>query len=290
MDGASGLWYVQLADGDVHRVTLDQLDEGFQAGHIDGETMVLAAGATRWAKLGQLAGIDEVAPIPAAPRVASPARVVPPSVPSLPAARPLHIAPPIGAAPAEPEPSSPRVISLESNRPVSVDLTDLALEAGLPRRSGKRWLAALTGLALICGASTVAVKRPGLAQRVSHYAVAAKSWAAAAVLPRRTAAKEEPPQIALTVAPVVTPPLITATATTTPTTPSADVSANPSPSRGVDEAKPRPHDGEKPPAARTKTRKAHPTTGTSPTAASAAGRTTFTTSGNKFDPLSSSIR
>ena len=38
MDGASDLWYVQLPDGDVHRVTLDQLDEGFQAGHIDGAT------------------------------------------------------------------------------------------------------------------------------------------------------------------------------------------------------------------------------------------------------------
>ncbi|MGD0676121.1 MAG: hypothetical protein ABSC94_11915 [Polyangiaceae bacterium] len=52
-------WYVKLSDGDVHRVTLDQLDEAFQAGHIDGDTMVLAAGASQWTTLGALAGIDE---------------------------------------------------------------------------------------------------------------------------------------------------------------------------------------------------------------------------------------
>ena len=52
-------WYVKLSDGDVHRVTLDQLDEAFQAGHIDGNTMVLASGATQWTKLGALAGIDD---------------------------------------------------------------------------------------------------------------------------------------------------------------------------------------------------------------------------------------
>lgn len=52
-------WYVKLSDGDVHRVTLDQLDEAFQAGHIDANTMVLASGATQWTKLGALAGIDD---------------------------------------------------------------------------------------------------------------------------------------------------------------------------------------------------------------------------------------
>src|SRR6202012_4504040 len=69
MDSSSGeLWYVKLADGDVHRVTLDQLDEAFQAGHIDGDTMVLEAGGSQWKKLGDLAGIDDDAvPIEAAP-------------------------------------------------------------------------------------------------------------------------------------------------------------------------------------------------------------------------------
>jgi hypothetical protein len=61
------LWYVMLADGDVHRVSLDQLDEAFQAGHIDQETLVLAAGARQWIPLGQLAGLDETPPPPQVP-------------------------------------------------------------------------------------------------------------------------------------------------------------------------------------------------------------------------------
>jgi len=56
------LWYVKTPDGDVHRVTLDQLDEAFQAGRIDENVMVLAAGATKWAKLGELAGLDDEPP------------------------------------------------------------------------------------------------------------------------------------------------------------------------------------------------------------------------------------
>jgi hypothetical protein len=69
MNSSSGdNWYVKLADGDVHRVTLDQLDEAFQAGHIDGETMVLASGGSEWNKLGELLGLDDDAvPIEAAP-------------------------------------------------------------------------------------------------------------------------------------------------------------------------------------------------------------------------------
>lgn len=61
MSGGENLWYVKTADGDVHRVTLDQLDEAFQAGRIEDDVMVLAPGATKWAKLSELAGLDEPA-------------------------------------------------------------------------------------------------------------------------------------------------------------------------------------------------------------------------------------
>jgi pyruvate/2-oxoglutarate dehydrogenase complex dihydrolipoamide acyltransferase (E2) component len=67
MSGDENLWYVKTDDGDVHRVTLDQLDEAFQAGRIDENVMVLAAGATKWAKLSALAGLDEPAPSPIVP-------------------------------------------------------------------------------------------------------------------------------------------------------------------------------------------------------------------------------
>jgi hypothetical protein len=68
MSGDENLWYVKTGDGDVHRVTLDQLDEAFQAGRIDENVMVLGGGASRWTKLGQLAGLDEP-PVP--PPIAS---------------------------------------------------------------------------------------------------------------------------------------------------------------------------------------------------------------------------
>jgi hypothetical protein len=55
----SDSWYVQLADGDVHRVTLDQLDEAFQLGHVGASTMVLAPEGGRWMRLGHIASIDE---------------------------------------------------------------------------------------------------------------------------------------------------------------------------------------------------------------------------------------
>jgi hypothetical protein len=64
MSGDENLWYVKTDDGDVHRVTLDQLDEAFQAGRINENVMVLGGSATRWTKLGQLAGLDEAPPPP----------------------------------------------------------------------------------------------------------------------------------------------------------------------------------------------------------------------------------
>jgi hypothetical protein len=64
MSSSGDLWYVKLGSGDVHKVTLDQLDEAFQAGHVDENTMVLAANGTRWMKLGDAAGLDD-APAPA---------------------------------------------------------------------------------------------------------------------------------------------------------------------------------------------------------------------------------
>ena len=57
---SADLFYVKLADGDVHRVSLDQLDDAFQAGHIDGGTMVLADGSDKWTTLGALAGMGMI--------------------------------------------------------------------------------------------------------------------------------------------------------------------------------------------------------------------------------------
>src|SRR5580700_1233154 len=62
------LWQVQLANGEVHPATLDQLDAAFEKGMVDANTMVFGPGASAWAKLGDLAGIEEEEPqAPAAP-------------------------------------------------------------------------------------------------------------------------------------------------------------------------------------------------------------------------------
>jgi hypothetical protein len=55
----SDIWHVQVPGGEVRTLTLDQLDEAFQNGWIDAETLVLPAGALSWARLGDVAGLDD---------------------------------------------------------------------------------------------------------------------------------------------------------------------------------------------------------------------------------------
>ena len=59
MSEANELWYVKTADGDVDRMTLDQLDEAFNDGRIDENVSVLPAGESKWARLGTLLGLDQ---------------------------------------------------------------------------------------------------------------------------------------------------------------------------------------------------------------------------------------
>jgi hypothetical protein len=55
---SEGLWYVKTPDGDVDRMTLEQVDEAFNSGRIDENVMVLPPDGSRWSRLGELAGID----------------------------------------------------------------------------------------------------------------------------------------------------------------------------------------------------------------------------------------
>jgi hypothetical protein len=117
------LWYVMLADGDVHRVTLDQLDEAFQAGHIDQETLVLAEGARQWTQLGKLAGLDETPP--------------PPRVPVTTSFRPVSV-------------------DLSEVDPSDLDLEDVPFRT----RSGKKWFAAVAAIAVVGTIAGVATTQP----------------------------------------------------------------------------------------------------------------------------------
>lgn len=187
-DGVS--YYVKLSDGDVQRVSLDELDAWFQAGSIDARTMVLASDGGPWTPLGQLAGLDEEAP---------PVRRAPP----------VYVPPP-----------------LASHRPVSIDLTELAGDDGNPygaRQRGSRgrkgWTAALVGMAVIGGlGSVVAFKQPAWAQpywsrlaRATGIQAAAGSAIPAPVFATSTAVAKAPPAPASQPwvnSPSVAPPLV----------------------------------------------------------------------------------
>ena len=251
MEASEGLWYyVQLSDGDVHRVTLDQLDDGFQAGHIDAKTMVLADGSTRWTTLGQLAGIDEPAP---------PAR-----------ARSVSARPP------------PYVPIFPSHRPVSIDLSDLDMGVERPARSGRRWVAALAGLALVSAVGAVAWRQPSWARpyvsRANLRALTTRSTAAAPIPPPFVAPPPPiaPPPPVAPLGPVVAPP---SELTTTPALAAASVRAGDS----TGAAKPRR-------GAKAKAHKGAAATGNPHGTSPAKSRPApFSTGGSKYDPLNSSI-
>jgi hypothetical protein len=286
VEGSDTVWYyVQLTDGDVHRVTLDQLDDGFQAGHIDASTMVLADGSTRWTRLGQLAGIDDDAePVRADPVRPLPSPGVRTSPPPRTSAPPRSYAaqppPPGFAAPFVSARPAPYVPVLHSHRPVSIDLSDL--DVGVARRSGsgKGWLAAFVGLAMVSGLGAVALRRPGWAQpylnRVGLHAASTAFSAAAAVSPP-TIVPPPPVAAAPPPAPDPAPTTLPATAPTAET-----ASARAGDSTHAD----RPQRG-----AKSKVRKARAPAGASLGAPRPKkGRSApFSTGGSKYDPLNSSI-
>ncbi len=61
-DAGIDLWRVQLGSGDIRVMSIDALDDAFQAGTIDASTPVLAPGAAAWSKLGDAAGLEGDAP------------------------------------------------------------------------------------------------------------------------------------------------------------------------------------------------------------------------------------
>jgi hypothetical protein len=132
------LWFVKLPNGDVHHVTVDQLDTAFEAGHIDANTLVLAEGSSQWTRLGEAAGLDEP---PAAMPSPTPAPVV----------RPVSVAPVASRPPVAYASYAPPAGSI---RPVAFDLgSDLDLDDVPFKKSGGRkgWAFAALTLALVGG-------------------------------------------------------------------------------------------------------------------------------------------
>ena len=306
------LWYVKLADGDVHRVTIDQLDGAFQAGHIDENTMVLAAGATQWTKLGELAGLGDEAEAPAQPAApvayaapmayAAPARVAPQAVPAYAPPAQAQVATaapratvPVSYAPAASTPYSVTVTARpaavpphvpNSLRPMSMDLGDLDLDMPYQRKSrAGRFVVAVIGLAAIAGGVGFAAQRAhfGLGGGTDLSSVAAA--AAVAAPPPAADPVVAAPQ------PVTPPPTQWAPAAApSPATNAGSGEASPMnpqfTSRFNEDTKVKLLSADK---ARDAKAKSHHSGGGAAQSSGHPKSTTFTTGGNKFDPLNSAI-
>jgi hypothetical protein len=57
--GDAEVWHVKMPSGDVYTVSVEQLDEAFQGGHIDENTLVMQDGMSGWATLGEVLGGDD---------------------------------------------------------------------------------------------------------------------------------------------------------------------------------------------------------------------------------------
>jgi hypothetical protein len=163
----SNIWHVQAPDGKVRTLSLDELDEAFQNGSIDENTLVLPAGAINWARLGDVAGLDEESETP----------------------------PPVSTV------NSVAPIALDL-APIAARLdADLDAPPELrPRRRGR--VVAMLGVPLVLGALGVAAftKYGGAASTATQAAAAAAAQevkASAAVLPAAAAAAQGPAPVML---------------------------------------------------------------------------------------------
>jgi len=251
------LWYVMLADGDVHRVTLDQLDEAFQAGHIDQETLVLAEGARQWTALGQLAGLDETPP--------------PPRMPVTTSFRPVSV----------------DLTEVETN---DFDLEDVPFRS----RSGKKWFAAVAALAIVGTIAGVGTTKPWWVRpaMANVEALVNRAMHRNSVSAPPSLATLPPPVAAEPVTPIATPTPAALPAGTAAAVKSAGPSDG-SPTSAADRFSPdlkqKLIDADKQRDLRVKAR----ARAASPATSHVSAKNKFggfTTGGNKYDPLNSAIQ
>jgi hypothetical protein len=135
-ESAGDLWHVQLPNGDVLVMTLDQLDDAFQKGVIHERSHVLKQGTTTWSTLAAVAGLDEPeavaapAPVAAAPAPA-PVAAAPVAKPFVPVSQPISVPP-----------------AAYSMRPVVSEISDFELDDlhFKPRKRGRYVALALVAI------------------------------------------------------------------------------------------------------------------------------------------------
>jgi len=123
------IWLVQLQNGAVRAMTLDELDAAYQDGSIDEETFVRRDGASKWVKLRDELGGDE----PAAP-------------PPMPAPTPAFVS--YGPVPSYAPPQIQQQ-PLYSTRPVVSEIDLDELDMGAFKKSRKGTYAAIAGVAVL---------------------------------------------------------------------------------------------------------------------------------------------
>jgi hypothetical protein len=284
MNSTAELWYVKLPDGDVHCVTVDQLDEAFQRGAIDRRTRVFAQDQRAWISLGEILGEDEMEAQSPVAAYGAPSSYAPRSQP------------PARYSYAAAMPSSVRPVSLDFEE--DIDLS--------PYKSGSgKWVFA--ALLIVAGVGVaVGYFRPDL-QVAAVAQVHARVPAIASTISRLQASLgkltrgHEQAAAAPQTADVAPPPALpAATAAAAPAVQPAAAPAQPSATAATDG----------PPAVATATTSPAPKGATEPRKPSASphpkavghaagtggsprpkssGTQPFTTGGNKFDPLNSSI-
>jgi hypothetical protein len=272
-----GMWYVKLADGDVERLTLDELDQAFQKGEVDENSMVLADGSDKWMKLADLLGPSDAsapAPVPAQPAP----MLAPVTMPALAAAQkappPIVVQAPAGALPGaamRPGTAAQGVPPTTTLRPVSADLggpIDIG-ELQFRSSSRKRWVLGMLGTALVLGVGAFFVVTKTAS---SASADPAPTFAAAAAQPPAEPAPPAPP-------PPASPPPQPAT------NPGVSSVMDPT-QRLTEDQKRKVLDADK--AAKAHVTKARATGGGAPSHQKDKS-SAFTTTGNKFDPLNSSL-
>jgi len=329
------LWYVKLANGDVHRVTIDQLDGAFQAGHIDEGTMVLAAGANQWTKLGELAGLgDDEPPAPEAdepeityvPQVHTGPISYVPQIQAAPYVAPVRAAPapvaqraaPVGYVPqvsAVPQASyvpqvqqavasrtpyavavSPRPAPVaapyvpNSLRPMSMDLGELDLDMPFQRKSrAGRFAVAVIALAAVAGGAGFAAQRAhiGMGSFGGGSDLSNVAAAAAIAAPPPVADPVIPPPAPAPLPAAAVPASAPATVSAANAAPAQASPMNPQfTSRLNEDTTKKLLSADKARESKSKTRHSG---GGGAAPSSHTKSTTFTTGGNKFDPLNSAI-
>jgi hypothetical protein len=309
MNSTADLWYVKLPDGDVHCVTVDQLDEAFQRGAIDRRARVFAQDQRTWISLGEILGEDEMearspvaaygAPSSYAPRSHTPARYGP---------RDDAPGPAYGSAYAAVMPSSVRPVSMD------FEAEDIDLS---PYKSGSgKWIFAaiviFAGVGVAVGYSRPDIQVAAVAQVHARMpAIASTISRLQSSLGKLTGGREQAAQSSSSVhapqADVAPPPALPAVAAAAaPAVQPAAAPAQPSATAATDG--PPAVAAASPPAApqhdavpKGATAPRKPSVYPHPKAAGRAagtggsqrpksnGTQPFTTGGNKFDPLNSSI-